>query len=252
MGLVGSVAGGFVLEKIKAGATATAAEAAGLAALLMLVSFPFCIGSFMLTTTSKLPFFAMMTVAQFFLFAKEGPVNSAMLWSVSDDLKPHAMAFSMLLAHFLGDIPSPPILGAILDATADFSSSYACREGTVANGNRTKCVIPPTAAGREILKEASHCATSSLAGCALKPGFESYNLTSCHGKQYCLDLPCIAVEGSNTMPNFNSHGDYRLVMGYACAWLMWPIVLWYVAKTILQKQDEVNSKKAVRQRIYTN
>ena len=32
---------------------------------------------------------------------------------VEEDLKPHAMAFSMLLAHLLGDIPSPPILGVL-------------------------------------------------------------------------------------------------------------------------------------------
>ena len=67
------------------------------------------------------------------IFAKEGPINSAMLWSVGEDLKPHAMAFSMLLAHLFGDIPSPPILGFLLDTTTDYTGTYLCNPGMQPN-----------------------------------------------------------------------------------------------------------------------
>lgn len=111
-GLVGTASGGWLLEKIKAGPTATPAEAAGLGALMMAVSLPFCFIAFLVD--SKWVFFIFLGIAELLIFAKEGPINSAMLWSVGEDLKPHAMAFSMLIAHLFGDIPSPPILGYLL------------------------------------------------------------------------------------------------------------------------------------------
>lgn len=126
-GLVGTAAGGWLLEKFKAGSAATPAEATGLSTLMMVISLPLCFTAFLVDSRSA--FFVFLFVAELAIFAKEGPINSAMLWSVGEDLKPHAMAFSMLIAHLFGDIPSPPILGFLLDHTTDYAGTYMCKPG---------------------------------------------------------------------------------------------------------------------------
>ena len=130
-------------------------------------------GSSSQLTTSQPPFFALLFVAEMLLFAKEGPVNSAILWSVGEDLKPHAMAMSMLTAHLFGDIPSPPILGWMLDATADFTKSYMCAPGHKPDDKPlpTTCV-----AGVD------RCATQGAVACSLpSESWSSPNITSCSG-----------------------------------------------------------------------
>jgi predicted MFS family arabinose efflux permease len=126
-GLVGTASGGYLLERIKSGEAATPVEATALSTVMMVVSLPLCFCAFLVD--SKWAFFAFLFVAELAIFAKEGPINSAMLWSVGEDLKPHAMAFSMLIAHLFGDIPSPPILGFLLDNTADYAGTYMCKPG---------------------------------------------------------------------------------------------------------------------------
>ena len=41
----------------------------------------------------------------------------------------------------------------------------------------------------------------------------------------CATLPCVHL-GHHSK---TSHGDYRLVMGTACGWLLWTVILWSVA-----------------------
>lgn len=130
-GLVGTAAGGWLLERVKAGDSATPVEAAGLSTVMMVVSLPLCFCAFLVD--SKEAFFGFLFLAELAIFAKEGPINSAMLWSVGEDLKPHAMAFSMLIAHLFGDIPSPPFLGFLLDYTADYEGTYMCKPGMKPN-----------------------------------------------------------------------------------------------------------------------
>lgn len=59
-----------------------------------------------------------MAAAQLLLFATTGPVNSAIVNAVAPDRRASAVALSILAIHLLGDVPSPPILGAISDATS--------------------------------------------------------------------------------------------------------------------------------------
>ena len=108
-GLVGTAAGGWLLEQRKSGPKATAAEAAELACLLMLVSLPLCFLAFLVD--SQQLFLLLLGLGELIIFAKEGPVNSAMLWSVGDELKPHAMDFSMLLGHLFESLVTLGVRG---------------------------------------------------------------------------------------------------------------------------------------------
>ena len=236
-GLVGTAGGGWLLEKIKKGPTATAAEATGLGAIMMLGSMPFCFIAFLVD--SKWVFFSFLFLAELIIFAKEGPINSAMLWSVGEDLKPHAMAFSMLIAHLFGDIPSPPILGYLLDATADYKGTYICRPGLVPDPTQplpTRCISPAdnaTAAGCGV-GDSTCQLPGSVPGCS--------GCLPCGG-QFWLDhpdQPQFAGEPAGANPCAtqacvhpggpkNIHGNYRLVMGTACAWLAWTVIFWAVA-----------------------
>jgi len=203
-GLVGSALGGFLLERIKAGETATASEAAKLGAVLMLAALPTCELAFFLPPGDVLPFYGVMSAAMLLLFMKEGPINSAMMWCVSDELKPHAMAFSMLLCHLLGDIPSPPILGAMLDATADFAGCFVCMPGALPDEHRIACVELEdgrSADGDEL----SHCSASpSAAECG--PHAEFDLVSSCGGEAHCRESACVCPG----KPDFNNHGDLLL------------------------------------------
>jgi MFS family permease len=59
-----------------------------------------------------------MAAAQLLLFTSTGPVNSAIVNAVPADRRASAVALSILAIHLFGDVPSPPIVGAISDATS--------------------------------------------------------------------------------------------------------------------------------------
>ena len=59
-----------------------------------------------------------MVVAEVLLFVSTGPVNSAIVNAVPPGRRASAVALSIFAIHLLGDVPSPPILGAISDATS--------------------------------------------------------------------------------------------------------------------------------------
>lgn len=112
-GLLGTFAGGwlgdFFLRRtphaymwVSGGATLAAAPAA-------FVAF---------TATSRPVYLGAMVAAQLLLFASTGPVNSAIVNAVPSDRRASAMALSIFAIHLFGDVPSPPILGAISDATS--------------------------------------------------------------------------------------------------------------------------------------
>ena len=223
-GLVGTAAGGWLLERTKACAAATPMEAARLSTMLMAASLPFCFTAFLVN--SKWVFFIFLGLAELLIFAKEGPINSAMLWSVGEDLKPHAMAFSMLIAHLFGDIPSPPVLGYLLDQTADYSGTFTCLPGMVPDPDQplpTQCVLP-------LIHGTDGC--GDVGNCTM-PGSPSTcdSCTNCGGAEYCATSPCV-----HPGEHRNFHGNYRLVMGLACGWLLWAVGLWAVSVRLLSKR----------------
>ena len=57
-----------------------------------------------------------IVAAELCLFASTGPVNSAIVNVVSPHMRATAVAASIFTIHILGDVPSPPLVGAISDA----------------------------------------------------------------------------------------------------------------------------------------
>jgi len=56
-------------------------------------------------------------LAQFFLFLNTGPLNAAIVNSVSAAIRATAIAVELFLIHILGDVPSPQIIGWVSDHT---------------------------------------------------------------------------------------------------------------------------------------
>ena len=59
-----------------------------------------------------------IVIAELLLFASTGPINSAIVNLVAPTERATAVALSILAIHLLGDVPSPPIIGAISDASS--------------------------------------------------------------------------------------------------------------------------------------
>jgi len=70
------------------------------------------------THPNKTVFFTAIVIAEVLVFASTGPVNSAIVNLVSPTERATAVALSILIMHLLGDVPSPPLIGIISDATS--------------------------------------------------------------------------------------------------------------------------------------
>lgn len=57
-------------------------------------------------------------IAEVLIFMCTGPINSAILNAVSPLERATAVGLSVFVMHFLGDIPSPPLIGALSDASS--------------------------------------------------------------------------------------------------------------------------------------
>ena len=57
-----------------------------------------------------------IVIAEVLLFMSTGPINSAVVNVVPINMRATAVALSILAIHVLGDVPSPPLIGAISDA----------------------------------------------------------------------------------------------------------------------------------------
>ena len=73
---------------------------------------PFALLCFFGPVRTMLPALAF---AQFALFLGSGPVNAAIVNSVSGQVRATALAGQLFLIHFLGDVPSPRVIGFVSD-----------------------------------------------------------------------------------------------------------------------------------------
>lgn len=71
-----------------------------------------------LTSTNKSVYLTALVIAEVLIFMCTGPVNSAILNAVSPAERATAIGLSVLAMHFLGDIPSPPLIGMLSDASS--------------------------------------------------------------------------------------------------------------------------------------
>jgi MFS family permease len=82
-------------------------------ALATLIAAPFAWAA--LATGSSGLYLVSMVVAQLFLFVSTGPVNAAIINLASPAERATAIAVSIFTIHVLGDVLSPPLIGALSD-----------------------------------------------------------------------------------------------------------------------------------------
>ena len=111
-GFVGTFLGGFLgdwlLKRTKQSYLWVSGIATLLAAPLAFIG---------LTSENKTLYLTMIVIAEVLIFMCTGPINSAIVNVVSPLERATAVGFSVLVMHLLGDIPSPPLIGAISDAS---------------------------------------------------------------------------------------------------------------------------------------
>lgn len=112
-GFVGTFAGGwlgdFLLRKSREAYLWVSGWTALAAAPVALVAF---------VVPQKAVYLSAIVLAELLLFASTGPINSAIVNVVAPTERATAVALSILGIHLLGDVPSPPLMGAISDATS--------------------------------------------------------------------------------------------------------------------------------------
>ncbi len=69
-----------------------------------------------LTLENPAGYWSALVIAELLVFACTGPVNSAVVGEVPPRMRASAMALCIFTIHILGDVPSPPLIGAISDA----------------------------------------------------------------------------------------------------------------------------------------
>jgi sugar phosphate permease len=109
-GLVGSIAGGWVADRLL---KRTRNAYLWLSGIATLAAAPFAWIAF--TASSGAVYLASLTIAELLIFASTGPINSAVVSVVAPTMRAAAMAMCILIIHVLGDVPSPALIGAISD-----------------------------------------------------------------------------------------------------------------------------------------
>ncbi|KAM3388312.1 hypothetical protein ACQJBY_010844 [Aegilops geniculata] len=116
-GIFGTLAGGFILDKIDS----TISNAFKLLSGATFLGAIFCFGAFCFKSLyGFIPFFS---VGELLVFATQAPVNYICLHSVKPSLRPLSMAMSTVSIHILGDVPSSPIVGFIQDQIHNWRST---------------------------------------------------------------------------------------------------------------------------------
>jgi MFS family permease len=110
-GFVGTFAGGWLGDRLLKRFRQSYLWVSGVATLLAVVPA-------FVALTSPRPgvFFAATIVAEILVFMSTGPINSAIVNLVAPGERATAVAMSIFTIHLLGDVPSPPLVGALSDA----------------------------------------------------------------------------------------------------------------------------------------
>jgi sugar phosphate permease len=112
-GFIGTFLGGFLgdwlLPRTKQSYLWVSGVATLLAAPITLVG---------LMARDKSVYLVAIILAEVLIFMCTGPVNSAIVNAVSPLERATAVGLSVFVMHFLGDIPSPPLIGALSDRSS--------------------------------------------------------------------------------------------------------------------------------------
>lgn len=112
-GIVGTLAGGWLgdycLKRSRQGYL-------WFSAIVTLAAAPCALVA--LTAPAPAEYYPAIIAAELLLFMSTGPINAAIANIVSPFERASAIALSMFLIHLLGDVPSPPLIGHLSDASS--------------------------------------------------------------------------------------------------------------------------------------
>jgi MFS transporter, Spinster family, sphingosine-1-phosphate transporter len=111
-GLVGTFAGGWLGDALLKRWKEAYLWVSGAATLL---AVPAAVVA--LAVPSRSVYLPAIVVTEILLFVSTGPVNSAIVNVVSPRERASAVALSIFAMHILGDVPSPPLIGALSEAS---------------------------------------------------------------------------------------------------------------------------------------
>jgi len=112
-GFVGTFAGGWLGDHLLRYTHQSYLWVSGAATLLAVVP-----AALALTSPSPAVFYTATVIAEVLVFASTGPINSAIVNLVAPTERATAVAMSIFAIHLLGDVPSPPLVGALSDASS--------------------------------------------------------------------------------------------------------------------------------------
>ena len=112
-GFVGTFIGGWLGDKLLAKTRQSYLWVSGVATLL---AAPITLLGLM--HEDKTVYLTALTIAEVLIFMSTGPINSAIVNVVSPLERATAVGLSVFTMHFLGDIPSPPLIGYLSDASS--------------------------------------------------------------------------------------------------------------------------------------
>ncbi|PSC73072.1 putative sphingolipid transporter spinster-like protein 2 [Micractinium conductrix] len=129
-GTLGTLAGGLLLDRVGASMRNALLLCAGGIA----VGSALAIVAFAASTTFTL-FALTFAAAELAMFGSQAPSNAVCLWSVPPGLRPFAMSMSVVAIHVLGDVPSPPLLGALQGRLQNWRLSMSLASGLLLLGS---------------------------------------------------------------------------------------------------------------------
>jgi len=112
-GFVGTLLGGWLGDRLLPRFRESYLWVSGVATLAVV---PFAWVAF--TARERPVYMTCIVIAEVLVFVSTGPVNSAIVNLVAPDNRATAVALSILAIHFLGDAPSPLLIGVVSDATS--------------------------------------------------------------------------------------------------------------------------------------
>ena len=112
-GFVGTFLGGWLGDRLLPRTKQSYLWVSGIATLL---AAPLTFVA--LWSTNKTVYLTNIVIAEVLIFMCTGPINSAIVNAVSPLERATAVGLSVFAMHFLGDIPSPPLIGLISDRSS--------------------------------------------------------------------------------------------------------------------------------------
>jgi MFS family permease len=145
-GIVGTFLGGWLGDRLGPwlGSTIPPRRGGGyfwLSGLTMLAAMPFF--ALALLATHPVLIFSAMLVGLTFSFVNAGPSNTILVNVTAPRIRATAVAVNIFFIHFLGDIPSPPMMGKVTDLSGSLFWGLAITVPCVALSGLFFCLGAP-------------------------------------------------------------------------------------------------------------